>query len=170
MLLTRKNPNKNIFLLKKKYLMKLIIIWNWIENHRKSFRETSPGSTSVLSLPRQTCASIHNYIDVSRGCWQRRRGSTPGFGRRRAGVVRNGRYFSYSQAGGLLVRETLQRDRSVQSPYIRCYEINFPYRVPCWSVRDISHRESALLQREEISPVCAWPPALSLSSRTPLVR
>lgn len=41
--------------------------------------------------------------------------------------------------GWSTVRETLQRDRAVQSPYIRCYEINSPCRVPCWSVvRDIA--------------------------------
>lgn len=57
------------------------------------------------------------------------------------------------------MRETLQRDRSVQSPYIRCYEINSPCRVPCWSVRDIA-RERVVATRGNI-------PRLRLAARYP---
>lgn len=105
--------------------------------------------------------------------WWRRRGSSP------PDRANDGRG-SYEMvdilaiASGwstVAVRETLQRDRAVQSPYIRCYE-NPPCRVPCWS-SGARYRESALFQREGIIPVCAWPPPLViplLASLSPRVR
>jgi len=113
--------------------------------------------------PRRACTSIHDYIDVSRGCWWRRRESSPGSGRRRAGVVRNGRYFNYSQSGWSTVRETLQRDRAVQSPYICCYEVNSPCRVPWSVVRNIA-RARCYKEKEYPSALDRHPPPRELPS------
>lgn len=68
------------------------------------------------------------------------------------------------------VRETLQRDRAVQSPYIRCYE-NPPCRVPCWS-SGARYRERArrFNEREYPRPRLAAPAGHPTPHEPPRVR
>lgn len=137
------------------------------ESHsRQDIRGASPGSTSVFSLSRERVllvTIILMSVGVAGGAGADLPPERTDDGRGSYEMVD-----ILAIASGwstVAVRETLQRDRAVQSPYIRCYEVNPP--LSCAVLVSARYRESALLRREGISPSALGHPRCHPSSREP---